>query len=194
MKKVIVYFHGYGSSPNSDKVTRLRQEKNWETYAFPINIDPVVAFEQLSGNIDMILADNPHDEDILLVFVGTSLGAWWASKMAKVYTCHAVLINPSIDPETSLLKYDVEPVICQKYHMLAPYHGNKYFFAENDEVIPNEEFRNYLIDAEYNVTVTPNTDHRFGGEAFEGVIKYINQYCAINELMNEINEEYRVVD
>lgn len=194
MKKVIVYFHGYGSSPNSDKVKRLRQEKDWEVYAFPINIDPTIAFSQLTLYIDMVLAEEPIEEDFEMVFVGTSLGAWWASRISRLYKCNAVLINPCVDPAMSLAKYDVPDEIRSKYYLLSPYFAHKYFFAENDEVIPNETFRHYLFEAGYDITVTPNATHRFDGEAFEGVIDYLDMHFARKELSIEMSNEFDITE
>ncbi len=173
MKKIIVYFHGYGSSVNSDKVTRLKQEPGFEVYAYPANIDPVIAVKEVSDNIDLMLITDP-EVSCELIFVGTSLGAWLASKMAKMYQCKAVIINPSIDPTTSLEKYGVPLKIREKYSVLAPYKGHKYFFARHDEVIDNREFRNNLTDAGFDVTIVDGADHRFAGPAFEEVIKYLN--------------------
>jgi len=172
MKKLIVYFHGYGSSKDSDKVKRLKQESDFETHAFDIDIDPRVAHYELTKNIDMLLATDPHVPR-KLVFVGTSLGGWWASRMAKEYQCKAVVINPSIDPEKSLMKYNVDPNICYRYYPFCPHTTHKYFFARFDEVIDSEKFRNNLIFASYDVTVINKADHRFNGEPFEEVIKYL---------------------
>ena len=172
MKKMIVYFHGYGSSRNSDKVARLKQEEDFNVYAFNIDIDPDVAKKQLVENIDMALMEDLHRPEEL-VFVGTSLGGWWAGRMAKLYQCKAVIINPSINPGVSLAKYGVSPEILDKYHLFPPHIGHKYFFAKNDEVINNETFRTTLIDSGYDVTVDDKADHRFGGDSFEKVVSYL---------------------
>lgn len=172
MKKLIVYFHGFGSSPNTDKVVRLKKEADFEVYAFPINIDYDVSIKELEHNIDMMLATDP-EQPVKLVFVGTSLGGWWAKKMSKMYQCKAVVINPSVAPNESLKKYGVSDEICEKYHPIAPYEVDKYFFAEHDEVIDNVEFRQNLINAGYDVTIVKDANHRFNGESFELVVKYL---------------------
>jgi len=172
MKKMIVYFHGYGSSKTSEKVSRLKQEALFNVYSFDIDIDPEVALRELNHNIDMALIEDLHNPEEV-VFVGTSLGGWWASKMAEIYKCKAVIINPSIDPKMSLLKYGVSTDICNKYHPLTTSMDYKYFFARCDEVIDSENFRETLISAGYNVTVDDKADHRFGGESFERVVEYL---------------------
>jgi pimeloyl-ACP methyl ester carboxylesterase len=172
MKKMIVYFHGYGSSRNSPKVDRLKQEKDFNVFAFHIPIDPEVAAKQLVENIDMALIEDLHKPEDL-VFVGTSLGGWWAGRMAKLYQCKAVIINPSIDPGVSLAKYGVSPEILNKYYLFPPYIGHKYFFAKNDEIIDNETFRNNLIESGHDVTVDDKANHRFDGDSFEKVVSYL---------------------
>lgn len=172
MKKMIVYLHGYGSSRNSSKVARLKQEKDFNVYAFNIDIDPDVARKQLVEDIDMALMEDLHRPE-QLVFVGTSLGGWWAGRMAKLYKCKAVIINPSIDPGVSLAKYGVSPEILNKYHLFPPHIGHKYFFAKKDAVIDSEQFRETLINSGYDVTVDDSADHRFGGAPFEKVVSYL---------------------
>lgn len=172
MKKMIVYFHGYGSSPNSDKVSRLKQEEDFNVYAFNIDIDPEVATKQLTENIDMALMEDLHRPEEL-VFVGTSLGGWWAARMASLYKCKAVIINPSINPGVSLEKYGVSQEILNKYYPFPPYIGHKYFFAKNDKVINNERFRTILAESGYDVTVDDKAEHPFGGAPFEKVVSYL---------------------
>ena len=172
MKKMIVYFHGYGSSKNSAKVVRLKKENDFNVFSFNVDIDPDVALEQLTDNIDMALMKDLHNPE-KLVFVGTSLGGWWAAKMASIYKCKAVLINPSINPGVSLAKYGVSQEIFDKYYTFPPKMEHKYFFAKNDEVIDSENFRDNLINAGYDVTVEDEADHRFGGAPFEKVVSYL---------------------
>jgi len=175
MKKMIVYFHGYGSSKTSDKVSRLKKDPDFNVYSFNIDIDPEVAYAELIHNIDMALIEDLHNPEEV-VFVGTSLGGWWASKMADLYKCKAVIINPSIFPETSLLKHGVSADICSKYHPLITNMNYKYFFARYDEVIDSKTFMEGLIDSGYDVTVDDKANHRFGGESFERVVEYIKAF------------------
>jgi predicted esterase YcpF (UPF0227 family) len=172
MKKLIVYFHGYGSSEKSDKVVRLKTESEFEVHSFSANIDPIIAIDEVGNKIDLVLADN-HHEPVKLIFIGTSLGGWLASKMASRYDCDAIIINPSVDPANSLAKYDVPEDIRSKYDVLVPNKKHKYFFAENDLVINNTEFRKHLTLLGHDVIVIKDADHRFGDDAFEKVISYV---------------------
>jgi predicted esterase YcpF (UPF0227 family) len=150
----------------------LKAEESFKVFSFDIDIDPDVAFKQLSYNIDMALVEDMHLPEEL-IFVGTSLGGWWAEKMAKLYQCKAVIINPSINPESSLSKYGVVKEICDKYYEFQSDVRHKYFFAKCDDVINNEKFRTNLIESGHDVTIDSKADHRFSGEPFENVINYL---------------------
>ena len=175
MKKIIVYCHGYGSSPNSSKVERLMQEPDFDVYAYPASVDPYIAIETVSHNIDKMLLEKDLELSSELIIVGTSLGAWLAAKLATLYKCHAVIINPAVDPCTTLEKYGVPLEIREKYSIFAPAMNHTYFFAGYDEVIDNREFRRNLLAAGYHVEVVHGADHRFGGQAFEHVIKHLKR-------------------
>ncbi len=168
----VVYFHGYGSSPNSDKVDALRNKLKVPVFAFPANIDPEIAIREVSDSIDMLLLEDMHAPDRML-FVGTSLGGWLASELGNLYDIPVVVINPSYEPFNSLKKYGVDEDICNKYTPLKLSKKNTYFFAENDTVIDNVEFRQSLINQGYRVYIDPDANHSFSGKPFERVVEYI---------------------
>ena len=49
----IIYFHGYGSSPNTDKVKLLKEHFS-EVYAFPIDVDPDKSLPYLEEEIENV--------------------------------------------------------------------------------------------------------------------------------------------
>ncbi len=174
MRKLIVYFHGYGSNANTDKVKRLRDGlKDAEVFAWDIDIDPDVAFDQLSDHINMeILAEKPLEAQAKLIFVGTSLGGWYAQQMADMYGCEAFLINPAFDPGNSLKKYGVSNEIIEAYKPLNFRSCYHYFIAKDDEVIDFELVREEL--EKLNTTFVDGAGHRFNGPEFDLVINAIN--------------------
>jgi predicted esterase YcpF (UPF0227 family) len=158
MKKVIVYCHGYGSNTKSGKVQQLK-DAGFETYCYKADIDPAVAFGSISDNVDLMLLDYLHQE-IKLIFVGTSLGGWMASKLAEAYYAKAIIINPSYDPKLSLEKYDVAEEIRNKYSRLKPNKNCSYYFGSNDVVIHHTEFiKEVSVECDY--TIVEGADHRF---------------------------------
>tara|TARA_Y100000389_G_scaffold143628_1_gene141905 strand:+ start:540 stop:1061 length:522 start_codon:yes stop_codon:yes gene_type:complete len=161
---VVVYCHGYGSSPDSAKVSYLRETFD-RVIAVSLDIDPDVAMASLEeAYLDYCLED-PHSEDSVVV-VGTSLGAWHAARFALKYDKRAILINPSYDPSFSLAKYGVSEEMLEKYSPLIAPERSEFYFAEEDEVIPNENYRIMFKALGFPVTVVPNASHRFDGEHF----------------------------
>lgn len=175
MKKLVIYFHGYNSSPNTDKVARLCKESSFLTYAFPIHLDPSVAYPELVSKIDDVLMNFHNNENIKLVFVGTSLGGWWASKLAKEYGCKSIIINPSSEPANSLRKYDVPERICTQYEDISFPDNATYFFAKNDGLLDHTELIRMLTEQKKDVRIYKDGGHRFNGASFEKVVDYIKE-------------------
>ena len=173
MKKLIIYFHGFNSSPKTDKFDRLKSAFPDDfVYAFPINIDPDIAQIELENDIDSCLIDHLN-ENINVVFVGTSLGAWWANKMGDLYDCPTILINPCHDPKNSLGKYDINESILNKFETMEYYPEKDYYFiAKYDEVIEHSTF---LHSSWPDVFIydSPEVKHRFNGPEFDDVIDLI---------------------
>ena len=106
MKPVIFYFHGFASSAESSKVAHLRKyydEKNIKFVCESYNtFDPLKAHFEISALIEDNLKPSSGDVPI---FVGTSLGAFWAYYFAETYDGYYVVGNPSMFPRDSLDKY-----------------------------------------------------------------------------------------
>ena len=162
MKPLVVYCHGYGSSSNTDKVQRLR-DFGFDVYAWDIDIDPRVSIPYLENKIDDLLLDNIH-HNIDLVFIGTSLGCWYASKLADAYGAKAILINPSYTPAKSLLRYGVSTDIASKYDNTVFDENDTVIVAKDDEVIDHSDrdFSNAKA-----VILSENGGHRFNGREFD---------------------------
>ena len=170
LKPIVFYFHGYGSSPTTDKVVRLR-EAGFLTYAFPIAIEPVSSILSLTLNIQSVLlemTDREHEP----VCVGTSLGGWYAAKLAGIFQMRSIIINPSIRPNPSLLKYDVAKAIVERYTPMQFSRNAKYFIGNQDEVFDFTDDKPTLD--QYDTTYV-DADHRFNGPEFDLVIDHLNK-------------------
>ena len=170
MKKIIVYCHGYGSNPNTDKLQQLK-DAGFDAYCFHACIDPVVAFDNISDEIDLMLLDYLH-QDIELIFVGTSLGGWMASKLAAAYDCRAVIINPCYNSKESLAKYGIHEEIRNKYTKLTISEKFYYFFAEKDEVLNHADCLDEVVSSRCSYNMVRGADHRFN-DHFHLVIDYL---------------------
>lgn len=169
MKKLIIYFHGFNSSPKTEKVDRLKSAfPDDYVYAFPINIDPDIADKELEIAIDFALI-NHLNEEIQVLFVGTSLGAWWANRFGELYHCPVLLINPCKDPAKTLGLIKFMPMKHRPEQSV-------YFIAKHDEIMQHT----------YDITWpnlflydSPEVKHRFNGPEFDDVIEVIRQSSSI---------------
>ena len=167
---LIFYFHGYGSSPNSDKVARLKEHFPF-VYAFPIDIDPDVSLPYLKKEIEKTRLKHVASESVDLVFVGTSLGGWYASELAHPFDCDAVIINPAYAPQHTLPELGVPSEVRAKYHDMVYPPKTKYFIGRQDEVIDFEPITGKL--KRLNTLWVEGAGHRFNGKEFDLVIDYI---------------------
>jgi len=100
---MIVYLHGFNSSPASHKAQLLQRHMEGaglaSRYACPALTDtPREAIETIRRTIAGV-------EPQRLTFVGSSLGGFYATHLAEQLGCRAVLINPAITPHIGLEAY-----------------------------------------------------------------------------------------
>lgn len=106
---MIVYLHGFRSSPASRKATMLRQAMasrgRAAEYLCPaLPASPARAVEETEALVEGIAPDR-------LALIGSSLGGYYATWLAERLGCRAVLLNPAIRPQDDLAKYlGVQPV------------------------------------------------------------------------------------
>ena len=97
---MIVYLHGFNSSPQSYKAQVLRRyvEGRGRGAQFACPALPPLASDALR-EIERALPQKPR------CFVGSSLGGFYATYLAEKHGVRAVLINPAIDPHIGLRAY-----------------------------------------------------------------------------------------
>jgi predicted esterase YcpF (UPF0227 family) len=96
---LIVYLHGFNSSPQSHKaqvMQRYMAERGLEK-AFACPVLPPLAAEALKTIQPLIRNDT--------CLIGSSLGGFYATYLAEKHGLKAVLINPAIDPHVGLRAY-----------------------------------------------------------------------------------------
>lgn len=176
---LVIYFHGFASNPNGSKVDMLR-EAGFTVFAPEIDIDPDVAEPRLISFIRGVIGAAAIGEQI--VFVGTSLGGFWAARMGELFDGEAVLINPAMRPEESLKKYlgpytnyftgEQKMLTAETVAKYARYPSagsdrhRTYFIARHDAKlvsVPTGEARVFTYESD---------DHR-GMSFFGDVIKYL---------------------
>jgi hypothetical protein len=103
MNSLIVYLHGFNSSPRSHKAQVLGQYLDKlglaEHYACPAL--PPLADDAIAAAERAMLGRR----GAAVCFVGSSLGGFYATYLAEKHGAKAVLINPAIEPHVGLRDY-----------------------------------------------------------------------------------------
>lgn len=94
---MILYLHGFRSSPQSYKAQLMAQalrerrlQALWHCPQLPAS--PAQAIAQCHQLISQFAANPAND----LCIIGSSLGGYYAAHLAQVYDCRAVLLNPAV--------------------------------------------------------------------------------------------------
>lgn len=97
---MILYLHGFRSSPRSFKARRLagrlallERANDWRCPQLPVSPYEAIRLAQ-----SIIGATPPAS----LCLIGSSLGAFYATWLAERYGCRAVLLNPATAPDETL--------------------------------------------------------------------------------------------
>jgi hypothetical protein len=176
---MIVYLHGFASTGVSPKVDALRERFGSDQVVSPdLPFDPLEVKNLIDDLVDKFIATRKQDEK--LIFVGTSLGAFYANFFGNLYDCPVVLVNPSAYPNETLSTRlgsnrnyvtgdeffvslaHLEDLEKMRKHLEDNYSGQliSLFLAKDDDVIPYElslsafKFPSFL-------KVTEDGGHRF---------------------------------
>jgi len=98
----IIYLPGFNSGPQSEKSAVLLSAFPGLIAASYDTWDTNQGYQQIDSLIQTWLELNP-------ILVGSSLGGFWAYQFASKYNLRCVLVNPCMNPETTLQRY-VGPV------------------------------------------------------------------------------------
>ena len=121
MSKTVIYFHGFKSSSDSKKAHNLKQFIKTDTKNTSIIIpDLSDKFEDANIQINDLIESCETD----IVFMGSSLGGYYALYYSQLLSTKAVLINPAIPP---LIGFDKNLGENENYST-----GNKFTISEGD--------------------------------------------------------------
>jgi predicted esterase YcpF (UPF0227 family) len=174
---IIYYLHGFNSgfNPDAQKVKSL--EKLGIVKGVTVNYLIPSEVEALKHSIE---ADAKLDE---VVLVGTSLGGYFARYIGAELKLRTILLNPSLNPYTSLLNYAGWPVknfltkesfmveadavaYLKKYEVLADAPDTLLVLATDDEVI-DYQLAYKKLDGSCKIVLTT------GGHRLEDVNKML---------------------
>ena len=99
----LLYLHGFRSSPPSTKARLLadraaRRHPNLQWWCPQLPPSPHDA-------IDMVMKGIAHWPRKSMAVVGSSLGGYYATYVAGMTRCRAVLLNPAVHPARDLMRY-----------------------------------------------------------------------------------------
>jgi len=104
---MILYLHGFRSSPQSFKATlmaRAMAERGlaqlWRCPQLPAS--PREAARLAGDEAGRLLAASPGGDPARLTVVGSSLGGYYATWLAERLGCRAALLNPAVHPARDL--------------------------------------------------------------------------------------------
>ena len=171
----IVYLHGFASVGEGNKSQIFKNFFGAEHVTAP---DLPVNPSQVINIVNDIVRQN---NDYPLIFVGTSLGGFWANYFAQKWDVPCVIVNPSTRPSISLKKYqnaNIKNNVTQKpvevtsrditeYEKIEKYLATNtngalinMFIAKDDEVIsPHNASEDIPFAA--SIVMKDNGGHRF---------------------------------
>jgi predicted esterase YcpF (UPF0227 family) len=94
---LVVYLHGFRSSPRSSKAVTTgdavralsSKDKSFEWYCPQLLASPKMSIDMVMQHIDKSKSDH-------LVIIGSSLGGFYTNYLAEKYACKAVVLNPAV--------------------------------------------------------------------------------------------------
>jgi uncharacterized protein len=98
---LIVYLHGFNSSPQSHKAQLLGRYLGERGGGYACPALPPLASEAIA-EVERLMGAHPGKR---FCFVGSSLGGFYATYLAEKHAARVVLINPAIDPHVGLRTY-----------------------------------------------------------------------------------------
>jgi uncharacterized protein len=156
---LIVYLHGFNSSPQSHKaqvMQRYMRERGLDK-EFACPALPPLPTEAIHAAENLIAGKKN------LCFVGSSLGGFYATYLAEKHGLRAVLINPAIDPHIGLRAY-LGPQT--NLHTGEPYELTEAHLSQWERLyLPRITLRRYLLIVE---TADEVLDYRKAVERYAG--------------------------
>ena len=184
MSKTILYFHGFASSSNSNKAKVLKKYistnyKNAEIIIPDLDNNFKIAVSQILKLIES--AKHP------IVFMGSSLGGYYASYFSTKLKTKSVLINPAIPPLRDFEMYLGENenystgekfiITTEDIRYIRKVSYKKYANAENTYVLleSGDEVLNYKQTAKY-----------FSGSCLDIIYGGSHSYESLDEKLQNI--------
>jgi predicted esterase YcpF (UPF0227 family) len=94
---LLVYLHGFRSSPNSTKAVLTGEavralstaQNNYEWYCPQLLASPKESIDMVMKHIDQSQVDR-------MIIIGSSLGGFYTNYLAEKYQCKGIVLNPAV--------------------------------------------------------------------------------------------------
>ena len=184
MTKSILYFHGFASSSNSTKAKVLKKYisknyKNAEIIIPDIDNNFKLAVNQIHDLIDN--AKHP------IVFIGSSLGGYYASYFSSKFKTKSVLINPAIPPLKDFEMYlgENENYSTGEKFIITP-ENIKYIRKMSYKKYANAENTYVLLESGDEVLNYKETAKYFSGSYLDIIYGGSHSYESLDEKLKNI--------
>ncbi|MFV0574047.1 MAG: esterase YqiA [Vibrio sp.] len=114
---MLLYLHGFNSSPSSHKANVMREYCEQHRPDIRIEIPQLPPFPQQAAESLKAFMDEHHPH-YQIGLVGSSLGGYLSTWLNDQYGCRAALVNPAVRPFELLVDYlgkQVNPYTLQEY-------------------------------------------------------------------------------
>ena len=128
---MIIYIHGFASCGFGSKAQKFKEYFEDEIITISLPTIPNLAVDTLEQIIEAFLN---KDEDVYLV--GSSLGGFYSLYLANKYDLKAVLINPAVNPWSTLNRYE-------GVEFVTNYYDNSRFEFTNNHI---KSLRNFEVE------------------------------------------------
>ena len=188
MSKTILYFHGFASSSNSNKAKVLKKYisenyKNTEIIIPDLDNNFKLAVSQIYTLIDN--AKHP------IVFIGSSLGGYYASYFSTKLKTKSVLINPAIPPLKDFEMYlgenenystgekfiitqeDIRYIRKMSYKKYANTENTYVLLESGDEVLNYKETAKYFSSSYLDIIYGGSHSYESLDEKLKNIVNFI---------------------
>ncbi len=188
MIKTILYFHGFASSSDSDKAKIIKKHISKVSKKIKVfTPDLSNEFKEANSQIQKLIDENKED----FVFMGSSLGGYYANFYGNIYNSKVILINPAIPPLKGFEEYLGENenystgekfiVTKEDIKFLRTLVAKKYNNQNNTLILleSGDDVLNYIETAKYfqgsNIYITFGGSHSYESitDKLEKIVKFL---------------------
>ena len=181
MPNTILYFHGFKSSSDSGKAQEFKKFIENKTSQTKIIIpDLADDFKEANKQIEDLISKNAPN----ILFMGSSLGGYYALYFAQLYKSKSVLINPAIPP---LNDFEIHLGKNENYAT-----GNKFTISKDDISYIRSLHHKKILEPKNNLILLESGDEVLNyveaSSYFRG--SYIDIFYGGNHSYTSIKEKF----